>query len=400
MYGGEGKEYRLRPMLARRNRLSIFPENQNPVEWGALARMGGLISIARGHGMRIGIVNDSRVAREALRRIVASAPGLSVAWTADDGTEGIAKARADSPDLILMDLFMPRMDGAEATRRIMAEAPRPILVVTASVTKAIDKVYQAMGFGALDAVDTPVFGVEGDATGGAALLRKIATIGKLTGKLPPGAVDGRSPPARTWESAGQPLVLLGASTGGPFAVAEILSALPDAWEVPIILVQHVDSDFAPGMSSWLTDFTGRRVDLIAEGDRPARGKVLMAATSDHLRFDAGGRLRYSPEPASACYRPSVDVFFESAARCWPGVGVAVLLTGMGRDGAAGLLALRRAGWRTIAQDEATSAVWGMPRAAVELGAAELVAPLDQIAGAIVERTAPQFSAGARTPPSP
>ena len=352
--------------------------------------------------MRIGIINDSRMAREALRRIVASAPGLSVAWTADDGAEGIAKARVDAPDLILMDLFMPRMDGAEATRRIMAEAPRPILVVTASVSKAIDKVYQAMGFGALDAVDTPVLGPDGDAgaSGAAALLRKIATIGKLTGKLPPGVVDRRPSSSQTWGSLGEPLVLLGASTGGPFAVAEILSALPDAWEVPIILVQHVDSDFAPGMGAWLTDFTGRRVDLIVEGDRPAPGKVMMAATSDHLSFDAGGRLHYSHEPATACYRPSVDVFFESAARHWPGAGAAVLLTGMGRDGAAGLLALRRAGWRTIAQDETSSAVWGMPRAAVELGAAELVAPIDRIAGAIVERIAPKFAAGARTrPPS-
>jgi len=350
--------------------------------------------------MRIGIVNDSRMAREALRRVVASTPGLSVAWTADDGAEGIAKTRADSPDLVLMDLFMPRMDGAEATRLIMKETPCPIVIVTASVSKAIDKVYQAMGYGALDAVDTPAIGDDGEATGGAALLRKIATIGKLTGKLPSGAVDGRPPPSRTWGGAGEPLVLLGASTGGPFAVAEILSSLPNTWEVPIILVQHVDSDFAPGMGAWLTDFTGRRVDLAAEGDRPASGKVLMAATSEHLRLGAGGRLHYSREPASACFRPSIDVFFESAARNWPGGGAAALLTGMGRDGAAGLLALRRAGWRTIAQDEATSAVWGMPRAAVEMGAAELVVPLDRIAGTIVERISRRFAAGAQTrPPS-
>lgn len=347
--------------------------------------------------MRIGIINDSGVAREALRRIVASAPGLSVAWTADDGAEGILKSRVDPPDLVLMDLFMPRMDGVEATRRIMAEAPRPILVVTASVSQAIDKVYQAMGYGALDAVDAPVLDGEGPLAADAALLRKIATIGKLTGKLPSGVLEGRPPPGRAWGCIGEPLVLLGASTGGPFAVAEILSALPESWEVPIILVQHVDRDFASGMSSWLTDFTGRRVDLIAEGDRPARGKVLMAATSDHLRFDAGGQLHYGPEPTSACYRPSIDVFFESAARCWLGMGAAVLLTGMGRDGAKGLLALRRAGWRTIAQDEASSVVWGMPRAAVELGAAELVAPLDHIAGAIVDRIA-QFAAGAQTRP--
>ncbi len=350
--------------------------------------------------MRVGIVNDSVMAREALRRIVASAPGLKVAWTADDGSEGVAKVLADLPDLVLMDLFMPRMDGVESIRRIMKETPCPILVVTASVNKQINKVYQAMGHGALDAVDTPVLGTAGDMTGGGPLLRKIEVIGKLIGKYQPPPVFCSPSPVKASRANQEPLVLLGASTGGPFAVAEILSGLPVCWPVCTIIVQHVDVDFAPGMGSWLTNYTGRRVDLIVEGDRPEPGKVLLASTGDHLMLGADGRLHYSREPVAACYRPSVDVFFESVARNWSGAGVAVVLTGMGRDGASGLLTLRRAGWRTIAQDEASSVVWGMPRAAVEIGAAELVAPLDRIAGSIVRGISAQTAAKAQTPTPP
>ncbi|OJW24464.1 MAG: chemotaxis response regulator protein-glutamate methylesterase [Planctomycetales bacterium 71-10] len=333
--------------------------------------------------MRIGIVNDSVMAREALRRVVASGDGLQVAWTARDGAEGVEQVKADAPDLVLMDLFMPKMDGVESTRRIMKEAPCPILVVTATVSGQIDKVYQAMGHGALDAVDTPVLGACGGCAGGADLLRKIQTIGKLIGKYQPRCPSPSPPPgpppsARTRE----PMLALGASTGGPFAVAEILKGLPADWDACTVIVQHVDAFFVVGLAGWLSEHSGRRVQLAADGDRPERGKVLLAATSDHMRLDEDGRLRYSAEPKAACYRPSVDVFFRSVAQNWPGPGAAALLTGMGRDGADGLLALRRRGWTTVAQDEATSVVWGMPRAAIELGAAEAVAPLDEIADAL------------------
>ena len=349
--------------------------------------------------MRIGIVNDSAMAREALRRVVASEPGLEVAWTAVDGADGVAKVRANPPDLVLMDLFMPGMDGVESTRRIMIEAPCPILIVTATVSGQIDKVYKAMGFGALDAVDTPVIGTTGDMAGGGPLLRKIAVIGKLTGKYQaPPATTVAAP--RTSASTREPLLLIGASTGGPFAVAEILAGLPPSWSVCTIIVQHVDADFAPGLGDWLAENTGKRVELIADGTRIAPGRFLLSATGDHLVLTDACRLVYSKEPREVSYRPSVDVFFASAARNWPGAGAAVLLTGMGRDGAEGLLALRRRGWRTIAQDEASSVVWGMPRAAIEIGAAELVAPLDRIAAAIVQRIPDPRAAKAQTPTPP
>ena len=332
--------------------------------------------------MRVGIVNDSVMAREALRRVVASASGLEVAWAARDGAEGVRLAAADPPDLILMDLFMPEMDGVESTRRIMKETPCAILVVTATVSGQVGKVYQAMGCGALDAVDTPVLSPCGACSGGGDLLRKIETIGKLIGKYRPCPSPAPPPVERATAAGGRPLLAIGASTGGPFAVAEVLKGLPSDWDVPTVLVQHVDAFFVAGLAGWLSEHSGRRVELIREGDRPAMGKVLLAATGDHLVLGEDGRLGYSAEPKAACFRPSVDVFFQSVARRWPGPGAAVLLTGMGRDGAEGMLALRRRGWCTIAQDEATSVVWGMPRAAVERGAAQVVAPLPRIAESI------------------
>lgn len=339
--------------------------------------------------MRIGIVNDLLLARETLRRAVVSTAEHQVAWLVGDGAEAVAAARRDPADLILMDLIMPVMDGVQATRRIMADAPCPILVVTATVSGNVCKVYEAMGFGALDAVDTPTLGPRGDLNGVEALLAKIATIGKLTGKSsgdyavirPPPPLPA-SVPARP--APGTPLVAIGASTGGPNALAEVLGAFPKQWGAAVVLIQHVDVAFASGLARWLKEKTGRSVEIVREGARPEPGTIVLAATNDHLLLDSSGRFAYTAEPMKQNFRPSVDVFFKSAAAHWPAGGAAVVLTGMGRDGAAGLLLLRRAGWLTIAQDQATSVVWGMPRAAVEVGGAALVLPISRIGAAVHE----------------
>jgi two-component system response regulator WspF len=336
--------------------------------------------------MRIGIVNDMALAREALRRVVLSAPGQQVAWLAADGDEAVAQARRDTPDLILMDLIMPVTDGAEATRRIMAESPCPIIVVTSSVSGNFGKVYEAMGHGALDAVDTPTLGPRGDVQGAEALLTKIMTVAKLTGKAAARPVPAPSPaPSPAAATPDQSLVVIGASTGGPNAVAEVLSSFPKGWYASVVLIQHVDAAFAPGLARWLTERSGNRVEIAAAGARPAPGQILLAATNDHLVMESGGRFRYISEPRDFCFRPSVDVFFTSVAAHWPATGVAALLTGMLRDGADGLLTLRRAGWFTIAQDKESSVVWGMPRAAIEVGAAVAVLPVSRIGPAVVDR---------------
>ncbi len=339
--------------------------------------------------MRIGIVNDSLIARVALQRAVESVPAHKVAWLANDGAEAVEKARDDLPDLILMDLIMPGVDGVEATRRIMAGSPCPIVIVTSSVSGHMGRVYEAMGLGAIDAVDTPELGPSGELDGAKFLLAKIETVAKLVGRSPRVAPfdEPVAPPAKSPAEVAPwwPLVLIGSSTGGPAALAEILARMPESLDLATVIVQHVDSVFAPGLARWLGERTGRRVELIEPGVKPLPGKILLASTNDHVILDESRRFRYVAEPAEIHYRPSVDVFFRSAAERWPQPGVAALLTGMGRDGAAGLLALRRRGWLTIAQDEASSVIWGMPGAAVQIGGAALVLPLPEIARAITER---------------
>lgn len=331
--------------------------------------------------MRIGIVNDMALAREALRRVVASAPGLTVAWAAKDGSEAVACNRGDPADLILMDLFMPHMDGVEATRQIMTTCPTPILVVTATVTGHIGKVYEAMGHGALDAVDTPTLGAKGDLSGAVTLLGKIDTIRQLIA-APADILQAAAPLESGLQRRTGELLLFGASTGGPSALKDILRWLPRPLKTPVVIVQHIDSAFADGLATWLTEHSGFQVTVALEGESLTPGKVVLAGTNDHLVLDAGGRLHYTSAPMEMAYRPSVDVFFDSIAKHSRSVGVAVLLTGMGRDGALGLLKLKQRGWHTIAQDEKTSVVWGMPRAAVECGAATEVLPLTGIAAAI------------------
>ena len=341
--------------------------------------------------MRIGIVNDSLIAREALRRAVVSAATHQIAWLAADGQEAIRKAVADTPDLILMDLIMPVLDGVEATRQIMQQAPCPILVVTATVSGHLNRVYDAMGHGALDAVDTPSLGPSDGMAGASLLLQKIATIAKLRGGGGRVPVDSAAIPAPLGElAANRPpvswdLIVIGASTGGPAAVARVLADLPNSPDASTVIIQHIDIAFAPGLARHLGDGTGRRVDLAVAGERPLPGRVYLASTNDHLVLDAARQFRYVAEPVGNNYRPSVDVFMASVIKHWPEPGAAAILTGMGRDGAIGLLALRQAGWLTVAQDEATSVLWGMPRAAAETGAAQLILPIHEVGTTIAER---------------
>lgn len=328
--------------------------------------------------MRVAIVNDVMIAVEVLRRVLAPAPDIEVAWVARDGAEAVARCAEDLPDVVLMDLIMPVMDGVEATRRIMQDSPCAILVVTSTVDGNAAKVFEAMGHGALDAVGTPVLGPAGDVGGGDALLAKLATLRRLLGN--PGS---KSPPLPAGDCP--QMVLLGSSTGGPKALADVLAGFPAGFDLPLVIVQHVDVEFAAGLAEWLTTQCLLPVRVAREGAAPERGVALLAASNDHLVLTPDRRFTYTPDPLDCPYRPSVDAMFRSAVRNWPTPGVAALLTGMGRDGAEGLLALRQAGWHTVAQDQATSVVYGMPKAAADLGGAMEVLPIDRVAPALLAR---------------
>lgn len=337
--------------------------------------------------IRLAIVNDVRMAAEILRRIVSSLADVEVAWIAENGLESVEKCRADRPDLVLMDLIMPVMNGVEATRRIMQATPCPILVVTATVSGNRNEVFEALGHGALDAVNTPVLGRDGNISGAEELLRKIRQIVLLRqGKAPglkvaqPTATEARG---RDYQDT-VPILAIGASTGGPQALASVLRSLGGSLKYSVVIVQHLDQFFVPGLVEWLARETKRSLQQIEPGQRPQSGMIHVACTSEHLVLTSPGVFQYVPDPIDIVYRPSVDVFFDSLLKAQMRPGVALLLTGMGRDGAAGMKSLRDGGWNTIAQDKATSVVWGMPGAAVQLQAADRVLPVDQIGSAVTE----------------
>lgn len=330
--------------------------------------------------MRIGIVNDMPLAVEALRRALARAPEHQVAWVAGSGAEAVQRCREDTPDLLLMDLLMPEMDGVEATRQIMAASPCAILIVTSDVERHVSRVFEAMGHGALDVVATPALGVA-QLPDAAALLRKIHNLGLLLGQKNVRTVA--SPVRRDGASGRQRLVVIGASAGGPASLVELLKQLPPGFPAAVVLVQHVDQTFAAGMAQWLASESPLPVRLARMGDVPQPGTVLLAGSNDHLILQRNGELTYSAEPSAHIYRPSIDVFFDSVVANWPGESIGVLLTGMGRDGAQGLLNMRQRGYVTIAQDQASCAVYGMPKAAAQLGAASEILPLAEIGRRLV-----------------
>jgi len=332
--------------------------------------------------MRIAIVNDMPIAVEALRRALAFEPAHQIVWVAINGADAVERCAEVTPDLILMDLIMPVMDGVEATRRIMAATPCAIVIVTVDREQNVHRVFEAMGHGALDVVDTPAIGAGNPKEAAAPLLRKILNIGWLIGQRDT-RVRSVPPPLRQTVQR-QGLVAIGSSAGGPAALEELLKGLPTSFPAAIVLVQHVDQVFAAGMAQWLSSASGLDVRLARDGEPPQAGVVLLAGTNHHIRLLKNGTLAYTAEPVNEIYRPSIDVFFESVASYWNGDAVGVLLTGMGRDGASGLKQMREHGFLTIAQDQQSCAVYGMPKAAAAIDAASEIRPLRTIAPRLKE----------------
>ncbi|SFH64275.1 two-component system, chemotaxis family, response regulator WspF [Collimonas sp. OK307] len=352
--------------------------------------------------MKIGIVNDAPIAVEALRRTLLQRPGHEIIWIAEEGKRAIELCAWQTPDLILMDLIMPVLDGVSATRHIMAHTPCAILIVTGDVGANVSAVYDAMAHGAIDAIDTPSTLIGYPRNDVNSLLSKIDSIEKLLNQRQ--STPEHSVPAPAAESAvatntaatpvyskkpvlsppdSKYLIAIGASAGGPAALAVLLSQLPADFPAALVVVQHVDAQFASGMADWLGSQSAMPVRLAKAGDSPTPGCVLLAGTDDHLRLTRPFQLGYTEQPSGYPYRPSIDVFFQSVVELWAGKAVGVLLTGMGRDGAIGLKAMRDKGYYTIAQDQKSSAVYGMPKAAASLNAADAILPVNQIAGKLV-----------------
>jgi two-component system response regulator WspF len=349
--------------------------------------------------MRVALVNDLKMALEALRRVVESMPDASVVWMAEDGSQALDKCQQDLPDLVLMDMIMPVMDGVEATRQIMNTCPCPILVTTASVTDNVSYVFEALGHGAVDAVNTPVLGTAGSLQGADDLIRKIRQVRQLRrpARTPLPSHETHSSSAPPIASRIPPLVAIGASTGGPQALRKTLATIGKPPHYAVLVVQHLDAIFVPGLAKWLSSESDLPVGIVEPNQRPRAGQVYLACSSDHLVLGAEGRMQYVEEPKDRIHRPSVDVLFASLCEHHVPPGVAVLLTGMGQDGANGLKSLLDHRWETIAQNESSSAVWGMPGAAVRMKAACQVLADSQIGEAIDRCMRARFPRPSTTP---
>ena len=348
--------------------------------------------------VRVLVVEDSLTIRTRMLEVLAADPDIDIVGEADDGKRGIELCQQLRPDVVTLDMMMPVMNGLAATEFIMAYCPTPILIVSASTNRGdLFKTYEALAAGALDALDKPK-GNELDDEWEKKLVATVKLISRIRvithprarlgriGQAPSTHPDGTQQPQALQNSSRLRAVAIGASTGGPSALIELLRGLPHGFPLPILLVMHVGKLFTPAFAEWLDGQSSVRVGYAVDGDPLppcGEGRVLMAPPDSHLVL-CQGKLRLTQDPERHFCRPSIDVLFESFAQELGAGGVGCLLTGMGRDGAAGLLAIRHAGGRTIAQDEATSVVFGMPREAILLGAAEQVLALDQISPRLSE----------------
>ena len=338
--------------------------------------------------IKVLVVDDSAVAREFLAHVINREPGMTVVGTARDGVEAIDAVTRLGPDIITMDIIMPRMDGPEAITQIMQTVPKPIVVVTGNtITEEVRATFVSLESGALAIVPRPN-ALDSDRGQADAehlvrtlrLMSEIRVVRRTPRKRPERIATPRpfgfEPRARSFRA-----VALGASTGGPSALKTVVSALPRDFPAPLLIVQHIAAGFVEGFVSWLGESTPMPVRLAVHGEILLPGHIYVAPDGVHLGVGGDERVVLS-QPASVTAGrlcPSVTHLFETIERVYGPQSAAVLLTGMGRDGADGLLRLRKAGAITVAQDKESSVVHGMPGEAITLGAAEYVLPPPRIA---------------------
>jgi len=346
--------------------------------------------------LKVLIVEDSITIRERLAEVLNADPGFEVIGHAGDGPTALRLCEEKRPDVISLDMVLPGMSGLEVTRRIMATRATPILIVSASVNRgeAFDT-FDALQAGAVDVFEKSRMGQGTDwidsLKNALRLVARIRVVTRPMARPPRGYAETPAIVDRIYDveprEVSPSVVLLGASTGGPAAIAQILSGLTIDFRLPILVVLHIAPIFSDQLAEWLGRQSGIPVRVATDGEPlPApqsKAQVILAPPDRHLIVD-GGRLRLTLDPERHSCRPSVDVLFESVAASLGPRTIAGLLTGMGRDGAAGLLALRQAHALTFAQDEASCALFGMPREAIQLGAATWILPLSEIASRLLK----------------
>ncbi|MFH1125480.1 MAG: chemotaxis-specific protein-glutamate methyltransferase CheB [Pseudomonadota bacterium] len=342
--------------------------------------------------VRVLIVDDSPTLRILIRRILESDPGIQVVGEAANGEDAIALCRKLNPDIITMDIHMPGIDGYEAIRHIMAEMPRPIVVLTSTESDIrLGITFKAIECGALMVLRKPK-GMPEIAPQAGSLISQLKAMADVKvvrrtkwSQMEPSKMPGKA--ERRNGSRMQPLrlVTVGVSTGGPPALQVILSRLPAGFPAPILVVQHMSRGFINGLATWLNETTPLQVKVAQPYEKLKTGTVYLAPDEKHLTVMSGGSAWLKEMPPVDGHCPSATALFESAASSGNGPAtVGVILTGMGSDGARGLKKLHDAGGYTIAQDEASSIIFGMPKEAIAMGAVNEVLPLEMISDRLKE----------------
>ncbi|MFL6663360.1 MAG: chemotaxis-specific protein-glutamate methyltransferase CheB [Rhizobacter sp.] len=334
--------------------------------------------------VRVLVVDDSAASRELLLGLLAADARVQVVGVAADGEAAVAAAERLRPDVITMDIHLPRLDGYAATRRIMESCPTRIVMVTSSsLPDDVAASFRALESGALAVLAKPPGPGHRDfAAARDELVRTVTLMAEVHVVRRWPARSSAHPPALAAPPAARrelTVVAIGASTGGPLVLQAILSRLAPAFPAPVLVVQHISSGFASGLAQWLAEGSGRPVCVAAHGDVPQAGMVYVAPDGAHLQWRGDGRVELVDAPPSRGFRPSIDALFESLARHAGRRAAGILLTGMGVDGAAGLKAMRSAGALTIVQDRESAVIHGMPAEALRVGAAMHVLPPEGIA---------------------
>lgn len=338
--------------------------------------------------IRVLVAEDSATTRELLVHILKSDPEIQVVGEAKNGEEAVAMTRQLRPDVVTMDIRMPLMDGFEATKQIMVECPTPIVIVSASVdVREVEVSINALRVGALTVIAKP------DGPGSlsfAELSRRfLATVKSMSQvkvvrhwvqKEP--RLPSPAPRSAVSHHPRPQVVAIAASTGGPGALCQVLSELPGNFPVPVLVVQHIAQGFLAGFASWLNTNVSLKVKIAEAGEDPVARTIYLPPDDRHLGL-AGSKLAVSDAPPVGGFRPSASYLFETTARAFGAASLAVVLTGMGQDGVEGLRCVREAGGQVIAQDQASSVVYGMPGAAARAGVVDQVLPLKDIAAGIL-----------------
>ena len=337
--------------------------------------------------VRVLVVDDSALMRRMVSRILTDA-GFEVVGTARDGVEGLEACARLRPDVVTLDVQMPGMDGLAMLRRLMEENPTPVVMLSSLTRAQAPATVEALALGAVDVVAKPggAISLNIDEVAGE-LVRKVriaatARVRRLS-KGEGGALRKLAArrPAEGAEASGPArlIVVVGASTGGPSALAELFSRLPGDFPAPVVVVQHMPAGFTASLAARLDSLSALVVEEAQEGVAPFRGGAWVAPGGFHLVFDADGKMRLSSDPPHLGVRPAVDLTMESAAEVWGSGVIGLVLTGMGMDGARGARRIKQRGGVVLAQDEESSVVYGMPRAVVEMGFADEVAPIQEMA---------------------